>query len=442
MSFSSQQLHDALRSCSLRLSTQPSCYWVAYSGGMDSHVLLHAIAQCRNKIDAEIKAVYVEHGLQTASHDWAHHCESVCQQLEIPLTVIHVDANAKKGESPEAAARTARYEALATVMSSNDVMLTAQHERDQSETLFLQLLRGAGTRGLSAMPELTTLGKGQLYRPLLNVGYLSLQDYAQQHGLQWIDDPSNQESRFDRNLLRNNVLPLLRERWSSLDTTVRRVASQQAEAQQLLSELAAQDSATLIDAVGALAIPGLLLLSAARQRNVLRFWLENSGMRPPSAKKLAQLQHDVINAGEDRNPCVSWQGCEVRRYRDRLYTMLPLQELDINTSLDWQPGQTLVLPASSGILLSRSVKGQGVFLDGLATLKYRRGGERCQPVGKTGHTSLKKLFQEAGIPPWQRNRTPLVYVNDELAAIPGLCVCEPFAASGEMNGFELDWQPN
>jgi len=441
MSFSSQQLHEALRSCSLRLSLQPTCYWVAFSGGMDSHVLLHAMAQCRAEMNIQVKAVYVEHGLQSDSHLWAEHCETVCQAYDIPLTILHVDAVAKKGESPEAAARKARYDALASVVSENDVMLTAQHERDQSETVFLQLLRGAGTRGLSAMPALTRLGKGHLYRPLLNVAYSALQDYAQQQALQWVDDPTNQQRRFDRNLLRHDVMPLLRKRWPSLDTTVLRVASQQAEAQQLLAELAEHDSEALIDESGTLAILGLIELSAIRQRNVLRYWLENRDMRPPSAKKLAQIQHDAVNAAKDRRPCVSWSGCEVRRYRDRLYAMNPLKDLDNHLSIDWQPGKTLVLPASSGTLLSRPVTGHGVIIQGQSTLKYRRGGERCQPAGKMGHTSLKKLFQEAGIPPWQRNRTPLVYVGDELAAVAGLCICEPFVASGEMTGFELEWQP-
>lgn len=442
MSFSSSQLHAAIRSCSLQLAIIPTTYWVAFSGGMDSHVLLHAIATCRNTIDADLKAVYVDHGLQSESSDWAEHCKTICQQLDISLTILQVDATVSKGESPEATARTARYDALETLVSINDVMLTAQHERDQSETVFLQLLRGAGTRGLSAMPELSRLGKGHLFRPLLNVGYLDLQAYAQQHGLQWIEDPSNLESRFDRNLLRQHVLPVLRERWPSLDTTVLRVASQQAEAQQLLLELAEQDSSTLIDSKGSLMVSGLLMLSAARQRNLLRYWLEHLGMRPPSAKKLAQLQHDVLSAAEDRNPCVSWLGCEVRRYRDRLYAMPPLVNFDNYLILDWQPGKTLVLPVLPGTLLSRSVKGQGVLLSGKATLQFRRGGERCQPAGKTSHTSLKKLFQEAGIPPWQRNRTPLVYVGNELAAVAGLCICEPFAASGEMSGFELDWRPS
>lgn len=373
---------------------------------------------------------------------WADHCRQICTQLDVPLSVIEVNARPAKGESPEAAARHARYNALAEVLGKGDVMLTAQHARDQTETVFLQLLRGAGPRGLSAMPELVALGEGHLCRPLRDIRYTELRDYAQKQALQWMEDPSNDSTRYDRNLLRQDVLPLLRQRWPSLDSTVLRVASQQAEAQQLLSELAQQDSAPLMGQDNTLLIPGLLALSRPRQRNVLRFWLEHCGMRPPSAKKLAQIQHAVLQAGVDRNPCVSWSGCEVRRYRDRLYAMPPLMAFDALQTVQWQPGQSVTLQDPPGTLVSYPVAGGGVLVEGQASLRFRQGGERCQLPGKSGHTSLKKLFQDAGVPPWQRNRTPLVYVNDELAAVAGLCVCEPFAARGNKTGYELEWQPD
>jgi len=445
MSFTPGKLHDAIRDCSEDLPWPPACFWVAFSGGMDSHVLLHAMATCRKELNVDLRAVHVDHGLQTESQQWLSHCQIVCDELDISLTMLKVDATAARGESPEAAARNARYQAFADLIGEAEVVLTAQHCRDQAETLFLQLLRGAGPRGLSAMPRMAQLGKGHLCRPLLPVSFQALQDYAAAQNLHWIDDPSNQERRFDRNMLRHDVLPRLRERWPALDTTVSRVAAQHAEAQQLLLELAEQDSDGLLDANGSLAMPGLMALSLPRQRNVLRHWLSQQGMHLPSARQLVQLQRDMFNAAVDRNPCISWQGVEVRRYRDRLYAMHPLAEVDNSLCLDWQPGKTLTLPCLAGTLLSRPVIGSGLFLgdhvDNPMELRFRHGGENCRPHGKSHHTSLKKLFQKAGIPPWQRSRMPLIYVDNELAAIPGLCICEPFAATGDMAGFELDWQP-
>lgn len=445
MSFTPRQLHDAIRLCSEGLSMPPVCYWVAFSGGMDSHVLLHAMSVCRENFNIDLRAVHVDHGLQSESQDWIKHCETICHDLNIPLTVLKVDARAAKGESPEAAARDARYTAFAELIAKNEFLLTGQHGRDQAETLFLQLLRGAGPRGLSAMPQITELGKGYLCRPLLSSSYESIKAYAAEQTLQWIEDPSNQQRDFDRNMLRHDVMPKLRERWPSLDTTVSRVAAQQAETQQLLVELAEQDSEGLLDANGSLAMLDVAELSSARQRNVLRHWLSQQGLNLPSARQLEQLQRDMFNAAADRNPCISWRGVEVRRYRDRLYAMSPLTQVDNSLRLDWQPGKTLVLPNYVGTLLSHSVTGRGISLAGRSDnqmqLRFRHGGENCRPQGKSHHTSLKKLFQKAGIPPWQRNRIPLLYVDNELAAVPGLCICEPFVATGKMSGFELDWQP-
>jgi len=441
----SRQLHDALRLCRESLPVAPTCYWIAFSGGMDSHVLLHAMSIVKDSLNIDLRAVHVDHGLQAESEGWRRHCDAVCQQLNIPLTLLEADASAAKGESPEAAARDARYAAFAKLLGENEVLLTAQHSRDQAETLFLQLLRGAGPRGMAAMPKLTSLGRGYLCRPLLNVSYPVLENYASEQTLKWIEDPSNQEYCFDRNRLRHDVLPRLRERWPSLDATASRVAAQQAEAQQLLVELAEQDSAGLVDAVGSLDMLGVAELTMARQRNVLRHWLTQQEMNLPSSRQLAQLQKDMFTAATDRNPCVSWSGVEVRRYRDRLYAMNPLAEVDSSLRFVWQPGQALVLPRFAGTLLSHQVVGHGIALETHENkqfeLRFRHGGENCRPQGKAHHTSLKKLFQKAGIPPWQRHRTPLIYVDDELAAIPGLCICEPFVATGNMTGFELDWQP-
>ena len=445
MSFTSGQLHDAISSCRRCLPVIPVRYWVAFSGGMDSHVLLHAISDMRDTLQAELHAVHVNHGLQAQAVDWAVHCRQTCQQLDIPLTIIDVNAAHERGQSPEAAARDARYAALAELLVEGDVLMTGQHARDQAETFLLQSLRGAGPRGLSAMPSMSTLGKGYLIRPLLSVSYENLEAYAEKQGLEWVDDPSNTDIGFDRNYLRRTVMPGLRERWPSLDATLSRVASQQAETELLLAEMAQQDSEGLIDRASSLDMPGVSALSLPRQRNVLRYWLSELGLALPSSRKLEQLQRDMFNAAEDRNPHIEWQGVEVRRYRGRLYAMRPLGEFDDNVRLDWKPGKPLVLPGEAGKLLSRPVQGGGVCLgvdeDLHAELRFRHGGESCRPQGKNHHTSLKKLFQQAGIPPWQRNRTPLLFVGDELAAIPGLCICEPYVAAAGKTGFELDWQP-
>ena len=445
MSFTPGQLHDAISTCRHRLPVSPQRYWVAFSGGMDSHVLIHAMSGLREVLQADILAVHVDHGLQAQSPGWVSHCEQVCQQLDIPITILKVDATPGPGESPEAAARNARYAAFAELLAEGDVLMTGQHCRDQAETFLLQSFRGAGPRGLSAMPATSELGKGHLVRPLLAVSHASLLGYANTQGLEWIEDPSNADTGFDRNFLRHRVLPVLRERWPSMDTTLSRVAAQQAETEQLLVEMAQQDSEGLIDAAGSLAMQGLSGLSLPRQRNVLRFWLSGLGLALPSSRKLEQLQRDMFNAAEDRNPHVEWQGVEVRRYRERLYAMRPLGMFDDSICLDWIPGQALTLPGTAGTLLSHPVQGAGVCLGGHEgahiQLRFRHGGESCRPQGKSHHTSLKKLFQQAGIPPWQRNRTPLLFVGDELAAIPGLCICEPFVASAEKTGFELDWLP-
>ena len=211
-------------------------FWLAYSGGCDSHVLVHAAAQLRAVVAERIfHVVHVDHGLQTASAEWARHCAAVCEELALPFTLLRVDARGSLGESPEAAARHARYRALASLMQAGDCLLTAHHQDDQAETLLLQLLRGGGPHGLAAMPALSPFAAGMHARPMLTFSREELRRYAQRHALQWIDDPSNADSGFDRNYLRNSVMPVLRERWPAVARVLARGAGHQAEAAQLLA---------------------------------------------------------------------------------------------------------------------------------------------------------------------------------------------------------------
>ena len=432
-----------------QLGRQPDavpCFHVAYSGGLDSHVLLHALGAVRDRLDARIAAVHVHHGLQAEADQWETHCRDVCAALDIDFKVLAVDARAGRGESPEAAARSARYGALAAWLPTRHCLLTAQHQDDQAETLLLQLLRGSGVSGMAAMPETSACGKGLQMRPLLGVTRAALQDYARQHALVWIEDSSNSDTAFDRNFLRHRVMPLLHERWPAASSSLSRSAAHCAAASELLARQAADDLQALpgsqhetVSASGLAALPG------ARRDNALRAWLKLHTRHAPSTAVLTRIVEDVLNSREDAGPCVHWDRFEVRRYRDDVYCLAQRQAVDAGDELNWTLSGPLALPGAGGRLTATPARGSGLrraaITAGGVRIAWRRGGERCHPPGREQHHSLKKLFQEAGIPPWERDRIPLIYLGDELAMVAGLWVCGPFQASAAEDGIVIDWQP-
>ncbi|MEN8106478.1 MAG: tRNA lysidine(34) synthetase TilS [Pseudomonadota bacterium] len=435
------------------LSTGPADthYWVAYSGGVDSHVLLHALTALRDSLAAAPGAVHVNHGLQAAAGKWQEHCRSVCRALAVPLVELQVDGRAVGGESPEAAARQARYSALQDWLPDGHCLLTAQHQDDQAETLLLQLLRGSGVKGLAAMPAASTFGAGHLLRPLLAVRRVDLLAYAQQHGLQWVEDPSNTDTGLDRNFLRHRILPVLRERWPATSETLARSAAHCAEAATLLGQLADSDINDVChEQMACLSIPALQQLTPARQRNVLRSWLVQHSGGAPSAAVLSRISNDILGSRADAEPCVRFAAQEVRRYRDRLYLQRQAPVHNPAMVLDWDLRGPLLLPAAGGSLTASRESGNGIRLAAInrqVRVSYRRGGERCRPAGRQHHHSLKKLFQERGVPPWERQRIPLIYVDDRLAAVAGHWVCEPFSAAAGEPGMAIHWhrqpdQPN
>ncbi len=416
-------------------------YWVAYSGGLDSHVLLHALASVKNRLPVdELSAVHVDHGLSPAAADWSRHCAEVCSRLKIPLTLLRVDARPAQGESPEAAARSARYQAIAPLVGEGDGLLTAHHRDDQAETVLLQLLRGSGPRGLAAMPLWTAFGGGWRGRPLLGFRREELRAYAEAEGLHWVEDESNFDTGLTRNFLRHEVIPLLQRRWPALATTLSRVASHAAEAAYLLEQLAEQD--LLVAEDGALDIIHLKRLEVARQRNVLRYWIQRSGLPLPDSVHLQRILDEVISAAKDAAPRVAWSGAELRRYRNRLYLFPPLPPHDPAQFFEWSMERPLHLPDGK-ILRAVPALGQGIRRSlcqaAKVTVRFRQGGERCRPAGDAYNRKLKKLLQDRGIPPWQRERLPLLYLDDKLAAVAGLFVCEPFQAREGETGLCLDW---
>jgi tRNA(Ile)-lysidine synthase len=414
----------------------PSRYIVAFSGGLDSTVLLHAL-QLAGDARAPVVAIHVDHGLQQESAAWNRHCESIAARIGVGYRCIAVDVSADSGKGPEAAAREARYAALLSEMAAGDWLLSAHHCDDQAETLLLNLIRGSGPAGIRGIGELCRFGPGWLVRPLLNVEQASLRHYAEAHDLSWVDDPSNRDRRFDRNYLRHDVIPALSARWPDITARLNRSARHAGEAAELLQELAAIDLESLGGRAGRLPIDGLVSLSPARRRNVLRYALRRLGLPTPGERQINRILDEVIPARKDAQPLVSWSGAEVRRYRGALY-LLPEVSNDPPCSMPVS-GSPLPLGAGLGTLTfepgAKSGLSQRLFERGLR-LAFRSGGEEIKPFGHRHTRKLKKLLQDEGIVPWMRERLPLLYAGGELVAVGDLWMA---AAAVTEPGVAVHW---
>jgi tRNA(Ile)-lysidine synthase len=332
-----------------------------------------------------------------------------------------------RGESLEAAAREARYAALASLLESGDLLLTAHHRGDQAETLLLALMRGSGVRGLAAMSVVCPLGTGRLVRPLLDVGRAELLAYAQGHGLGWVNDPSNQDLARDRNFLRHRVLPLLAERWPAVEVALVRAAGHCREADHLITDLAARTVGGLRGKrPGSLGISGLRRLDPALQRVILRHWVAERGFRLPDTKHVGRILSEVMTARADATPLVAWTGCEIRRHRDDLFVLPPLPPVPGSEVLLWST-ELLQLPRGLGRL--RLLDRNGVEMNPTAVcpggLSVRFGvqGATCWDQARGHHRSLKKLFQEGGVPAWLRPYVPLVFAQGALIAVGDRWLC-------------------
>lgn len=417
---------------------------LAYSGGVDSQVLLHLLYQIQQQPELHgsfqfnLSAVYIDHQLQAESSAWAEHCAQQCAALDIPFQSIAVNAQAEAGESPEAAARAARYGAFKNIIQPGMCLLTAQHQDDQAETVLIQLLRGAGAAGLSAMPELCAFAEGWHARPLLHISQQAIHAYAQQHQLKWVEDPSNQLTHYDRNFLRQQIMPELQQRWPALNKTLGRFARQQAENNALLEELALIDLDTLLQADGSLELNALRQLTSARARNALRYWFKTRHASMPSSALLAQLLQQIQADSHDNHLCISWSDNELRRFRDALYLCKVLNHDPLQV-IEWNGRQSVELPSLGKTLELVHVKTtadityvlKAELLDTPLSIRFRQGGERIQPAGRQGHRDLKKLFQEAAVPEWQRERIPLLYADDQLVAVVGYWLAEEWACKGQ-----------
>jgi tRNA(Ile)-lysidine synthase len=437
---SGKRLRDHLESALGELVAGPIL--VALSGGLDSTVLLHALAASRAARERGLRAVHVDHGLNADSAMWARQCADFAKQIGVPLETRTVDIARTPGLGLEATARRARYGAIEEMLHAGEILALAHHRDDQAETVLLKLLRGAGPEGLGAMRTLRRLGRGFAWRPLLTLPRASLRGYAEEHKLVWIEDPSNADFSLDRNFLRIEVLPRIARRWPEAEASIAQSAQWARaaadfiddEAERALAQVQGLDPATL-------RFREWLALPDALRDPVLRRWLRSIALPEPTQFQVAELVRQLGEAGEDRQPCVRWPGVEVRRYRDLLHALAPLQFAPLDWTAEFT-GEALVLPAEIGVLRLVALTNEAVppRLSKPAFVRFRRGGENLRLSGTAFTRELRDLLQEAGIPPWQRSRLPLVFGADgELLAVADLWLSDAGARQLASAKARLEW---
>ncbi len=360
------------------------------SGGVDSVVLLHYL---HTHYPNNLRAVHCNHHLSKYCDEWAQFCKTLCVSLNIPYTNINIQF--AKDSNIEENARKSRYHSLSCNLLKDEVLCTAHHQNDQAETLLLQLFRGCGVAGLAAMPKLKPFGQGVHYRPMLNIEKSAILKYAQDNHLSWVEDNSNTDTNFRRNFLRLTVIPKLETVYKNLAPTLLRSAKHQSEALQLIQDLAKIDiEKNQIMHDEQLNVERLLLLKPYRIKNIIRHHLRTLGFTSPSDKVLQQIL-DLLSAKQDANPLVSWGGLEVRRYQNRLHFI----DTQAEKNQDLCP-------------YHKEFKDADYF-----SIRYRNEGQRIKLPGKEHSQSLKKVLQEVGIPPWERNTLRMYYIEDELRAM-------------------------
>jgi len=442
-----QNLIDRVAAQIVPLLPAHSSILIGLSGGVDSVVLLHLLHQLAPRYFWQLSALHVHHGISPNADGWADFCIDFCARQHVSLRIEHVDITPLRANGIEAAARKLRHAALAK--QACDFVALAHHADDQVETLLLQMLRGAGVRGASAMPVLSMAERPLLadrastpyvVRPLLHCSRQEILDYAAAHGLKWIEDESNADDSYPRNFLRNRVLPLLSIKFPAYRDTLARGAKHFAEASSLLDELAQQDAAQAIQA-DTLAVAALQNISQLRAKNLLRYFLHTCGAPMPQAAQLEGMLQQLRNAREDAAVCIAYSDWEVRRFQGRVYALHALGEFDQNIVLPWRGESSLDWPALNTSLIFAHRQGEGISLTKLqrapVTLRLRRGGESMRPYPNAALRTLKNLLQEYRVPPWQRNRLPLLYCGDKLVCASGVAIAAEYQAAAEEVGIQL-----
>jgi len=406
--------------------------------------LLSVLAGLAAGMRFSLRAVHVDHGISPNAGRWAEFCAAQCARLGVPLEVAQVDIDPYRDLGLEGAARKARYEVFSRVDA--DFVVLAQHRDDQTETLLLRLLRGAGLRGLAAMLPLRSIeaGRAKLLRPLLEVPRAEIEEFARSRGLEWVEDESNADTVRRRNFLRHKVLPAIEGQFPAARAAIARAAGHLAEAGELLDAMAQNDLQECSEG-GAVDVPALLGLGEPRARNVLRYWCDTHGIEPLPAARLGELLRQLKESRTDARTSLAAGGWRFLRYRDRLHLRPAAAAVEQDMREVWNGENALPLLALGGVLKFKPEEGRGLSVARLrsecVTVRLRRGGERLRLDHRRPRRSLKNLFQEQGVPPWHRDRLPLVYCGERLVSVPGIGdACEFRAQPGEA-GLIVTWEP-
>ncbi|MDL0432519.1 tRNA lysidine(34) synthetase TilS [Marinobacter sp. TBZ242] len=414
---------------------------IALSGGMDSVLLLHVAARLHAG-SGRLSAVHVNHQLQPNADQTERFCQQVCGELGVPLDIRRVVVNSRQGAGSdtggiEESARHARYQVFEDLLEPEELLLMAHHGDDQAETVLFRLLRGTGVAGLGGMPESRPLGKGRLYRPLLGFGRSELRSWATEMGIHWVEDPSNTDERFDRNFLRQSIMPRLKARWPSLVSRIGHTARSCREGDELAGALARIRFQQCANEREALSVERLGQLGFAEQKNLIRWWIIRYHHVPPSISDWSRVMADLVNAPEDREPELRGEGYTVRRYRGYLYLVADRPPLPSDNAplipgreLVWGEWRLQLVPAGNSEMPAPAIR-----------ISTRVGGERLRPDPKGPSKSLKNWLQEKGIPPWERARLPLLLEaengNQEVIGAGDLWLAGQYCGEAPASGWRI-----
>ena len=418
-------------------------FTIALSGGVDSMVLLDLLSKAKRSSDV-IKAIHINHNLHESSKEWIDFAKDACKKYKLPLIIESINPK-QEGFGLEAEAREQRYKKFKEIILDNECLLTAHHLDDQIETMLFRIFRGTGLDGLRSIRKKAKFGKGLLFRPLINIPREAIEQYAKLNDIKWIEDPSNKNIDFDRNYLRNNIVPSIKKRWPNAQKTITRLSSLAENNQKLLHELAKEDIGE-IEKFNVLDIGILSNKSSLRINNIFRFMILKNNMGIPSLKVLENGIETLINAKSD-SPIITWDGFSIRRYKNTLYFFNPdLKQDEIRPlKMKWFIDETINLGGNRGSIQARFIKGQGIALNKCPKsleIKYRKGGEQIKPSGHKITKSLKNLFQENNVLPLVRDQIPLFYLDEELVSVGDLWFNQDYKAKKQEDGFLISWERN